>query len=152
MHQPPISCIPMRIWSVSTNDVATQYTIQNLDNAHATEEEIARDAASIIRFKRLLNARRPICQLPFEILGHIFVIRSHPDGVHLQCGHGYTWFRIAHVCHHWRSLVINTPSMWSDIYLPCKSGQLADMVHRSGKSLLTIRSDPLPYPYRHRWT
>ncbi|KAH8994106.1 hypothetical protein EDB86DRAFT_1283301 [Lactarius hatsudake] len=85
----------------------------------AIDAEIKSLEGSIRALKFRRNALTPISFLPTEVITTIFsflvpvapspftILGERPD--HL------TWLRVAHVCHHWREIVLNQPLFWSHV-------------------------------------
>ncbi|KAI0819164.1 hypothetical protein BC628DRAFT_1404359 [Trametes gibbosa] len=91
----------------------------------ALEDEIAMHTQAIIDFKGHLNTMMAIAQLPPKILSEIFLhITKDFYDQHHNCHHPYystscfyAWVQVAHVCHSWYSVALNTPQLWGYIIL-----------------------------------
>ncbi|TEB27631.1 hypothetical protein FA13DRAFT_1607377, partial [Coprinellus micaceus] len=81
-------------------------------------EKLAQRIAELREEIRILenchNQVTPICCLPPEILSKIFLTlsavtpRHHPrDSV--------SWFRVSHVCVHWRSVALSCSDLWANL-------------------------------------
>ncbi|KAF6749924.1 hypothetical protein DFP72DRAFT_912037 [Ephemerocybe angulata] len=83
--------------------------------------EIARLEQALIVLKRRRNALSPVSQLPSELLSKIFYLslrfiqadrRSRtkilPEDTRLS---------ISHVAHHWRTVALESPELWSEIHV-----------------------------------
>jgi hypothetical protein len=94
------------------------------DLQHAIDAEIKSLEESIRSLKSRRNALTPISSLPTEIISNIFSIlrvpvapspltlptlSDKPDNL--------PWFRISHVCRHWREIALNQPLFWSHLRL-----------------------------------
>ncbi|GJF00194.1 hypothetical protein PsYK624_164740 [Phanerochaete sordida] len=76
---------------------------------------------------REINTLVPIACLPDELLAEVFafwVAQSQHDAPSTDSAEeldllwediypSYAWIRIAHVCHHWRTVALQTPRLWS---------------------------------------
>ncbi|GJF00193.1 hypothetical protein PsYK624_164730 [Phanerochaete sordida] len=67
---------------------------------------------------RELNTLIPIACFPDELLAEVFAfwIAESQRGVRSWLEDEYTspaWIRIAHVCHHWRTVALQNPRLWS---------------------------------------
>ncbi|KAF5313140.1 hypothetical protein D9619_003519 [Psilocybe cf. subviscida] len=99
------------------------------------------------KFER--NAESRICQLPTEILCHIFLLtrRAYEStgdtkpSPHKGLPSPYLWiFATTHVCRHWRAVALNEPALWTcpALFLP-NLGRL--MLERSRMAGLIIEID-----------
>lgn len=94
-----------------------------------------------------LNALLPInARLPPEVLAQIFAAYIHAShdpeeyaGYHRHPP--YAWLKIAHVCHYWREVAIQTPSLWSYITLT-RLECVKEMIMRSKEAPLSIFTGP----------
>ncbi|KAF5326389.1 hypothetical protein D9611_000634 [Ephemerocybe angulata] len=83
--------------------------------------KIARLEQDLIVLKRRRNALSPISQLPSELLRKIFYLSLH----FLQADRNSrtkilpedTRLSISHVDHHWRTAVLESPELWSEIHV-----------------------------------
>ncbi|KAF7794980.1 hypothetical protein EIP86_006123 [Pleurotus ostreatoroseus] len=85
-------------------------------------DEIDRKATSLLKHIRFIrNATQPIMRLPREVFAIIFKIvqeshlNKHRDDE--EDDPSRKWMRMAHVCQHWRDIVLSCPALWSDILL-----------------------------------
>ena len=81
------------------------------------ETEIESSEESIQLMKRRQNALQPISSFPPEILAAIFSFLCLP-GIPSLGGdrdQNRAQFRLSHVCHRWREIVLNQPQLWSHI-------------------------------------
>ncbi|KAH9857358.1 hypothetical protein C2E23DRAFT_807649 [Lenzites betulinus] len=91
----------------------------------ALENEIATHTRAIIDLKGRLNTMTTIARLPPELLSEIFLqITKEAYDDHRDChrpyygaSRFYAWVRVAHVCHSWRSVALNTPRLWGYVIL-----------------------------------
>ncbi|KAL0574587.1 hypothetical protein V5O48_007372 [Marasmius crinis-equi] len=75
--------------------------------------ELARETRQLQNHRNLLV---PISILPTELLGKIFtfhVVQDLSEGWDERKSEHCKWINILHVCHHWRKIAHNTPSVWS---------------------------------------
>ncbi|TCD68959.1 hypothetical protein EIP91_009349 [Steccherinum ochraceum] len=117
-------------------------TLQNLSNLHQFESidsEIALHLAAVISLRRRRNALLRAIRIPVEILAEIF----------LHCRAAWDdrvwerfldpWVAITHVCHHWRSVALDTPTLWSDIYCrPSSLRQVEAFLSRTKNAALSL--------------
>ncbi|TCD65165.1 hypothetical protein EIP91_003021 [Steccherinum ochraceum] len=87
----------------------------------------------------------PIHRLPPEILNLIFV--ACQDAVALPARHKWSntrsihrWVRVIQVCHYWREVGLNTPRLWTDIYMSGTDSpqRIRTFLERSQQAPLTI--------------
>ncbi|KZV73615.1 hypothetical protein PENSPDRAFT_732804 [Peniophora sp. CONT] len=68
--------------------------------------------------KRTRNGMMPACNLPAEVLSHIFALardvwaRKHAEG---ERTYDIGWICVTHVCSFWRNVALGTPSLWTTI-------------------------------------
>ncbi|KAF8066614.1 hypothetical protein FPV67DRAFT_1495703 [Lyophyllum atratum] len=99
-------------------------------------EGIAASEAVTTSWKRRHNELSLIFRLPPEILATIFrflTVASEFDFRRLR------WFRVSHVCSHWRRVALECPSLWSDIPFSCPRWA-EEMLARSKMAPLTIKA------------
>lgn len=82
--------------------------------------------------------------LPNEVLCHIFLLCLDEHGCFPIYGDGAPW-NISAVCHRWRQVAVNIPSLWSGLSLAAnrytdisKPGRLATVLERRQQQLLTL--------------
>ncbi|KAJ3558390.1 hypothetical protein NM688_g953 [Phlebia brevispora] len=105
--------------------------------------------------RRKHNASVPISQLPAENLLQIFEEcsftillfsqkRSGSDT--LRGDHRDSQIILSQVCHHWRAIVITTPTLWKDFYInECKPVEVVDaLLRRSGVVPFCAEVDIVP--------
>ncbi|KAF9270025.1 hypothetical protein L218DRAFT_7706 [Marasmius fiardii PR-910] len=99
---------------------------------------------SILVLKSRRNLLIPICRLPAEVLANVFMhctsnIPAFVDG-NLAKGRE-TLFRIARVCHHWRTIALNTPELWSRPDFSLGPPLALEMLDRSRDAPLVIEAE-----------
>lgn len=95
-----------RIYGLNTEITAVEKTLD------ALRKELAYAQAGL---NRVRNAKTPTCRIPDTILSMIFS----------KCGSSFKYIApqatfvksICAVCHHWRTVALNTPTLWSDIVM-----------------------------------
>ena len=97
---------------------------------------------AIIKIKTRLNTLVPISTLPSELLADIFqiVVQANRDAL-VSTSPPYAWVAVTHVCTHWRAVALGTPTLWSDIVLPCRPQCVREML---------LRSQGVPLSVHHR--
>ncbi|CAL1699207.1 unnamed protein product [Somion occarium] len=87
--------------------------IEGLTKAY--EEAVQAHHCAIAIQRRLLNSRLPVARLLPELLAEVFYHhvtavwhRDEPDAC----------FKISHVCHYWRSLMLQLPTLWKYATFP----------------------------------
>ena len=90
---------------------------------------------SIQALKSRRNALSPISRLPVEILCNIFSLSILCSPVCPE-----SWTNFSQVSHHWRSLALGAPELWTNIPLRY-SCWAQEMLIRSKRAKLTIRSE-----------
>lgn len=91
--------------------------------------DLVRYSQIVTDIKRRLNTSTLVDRLPTEVLSEIFLLQAFSD-VFCQTSHqgpggrggaeslkAYHWLSVAHVCHHWRTIILNLPSFWGRIQL-----------------------------------
>jgi hypothetical protein len=76
--------------------------------------------ASVRTLRRRRNALAPISSLPIELIADIFSLLRLPDtSLALPIldvkNKQLAWMRVAHVCHQWREIALNTPLLWRHV-------------------------------------
>ncbi|KAF6764595.1 hypothetical protein DFP72DRAFT_744597, partial [Ephemerocybe angulata] len=83
--------------------------------------EIARLEQDLIVLKRRRNALSPVSQLPSEILSKIFYFGLHflqaDEKTRTEILPEDTRLSISHVDHHWRTVALESPELWSEIHV-----------------------------------
>jgi hypothetical protein len=94
------------------------------DLQQAIDAEIKSLEESIRSLKHRRNSLAPISSLPTEIISNIFSILRVPVAPSpltlptlSEKPDNLPWFRISHVCRHWREITLNQPLFWSHLRL-----------------------------------
>ncbi|KAL0570134.1 hypothetical protein V5O48_011826 [Marasmius crinis-equi] len=74
------------------------------------DEQIKKAKREVKELEYRRNLRVPICRLPVEILGRIFMFSTFYDSWAFSRA---KFPKVMHVCRLWRTIAQNTPSMWS---------------------------------------
>lgn len=139
--------------------VTFRYTVASAEQAYQElERDIAGlDRALIIDKLRRFNTLLPVACLPPEILAEVFRhwmahSRAWLPGFYTQIGLSNKWIRIAHVCHHWREVALNAPTLWNEFL--CDDPMFTqEMLSRSKATFLRVKSSrlhaPAIYALRH---
>ncbi len=113
-----------------------------MDPNQTNSREHQRNAidAEIRTLKRRRNALAPISSLPIEVTTTIFsFFRTR---VQTPKWDSLAWLRIAHVCHHWREIVLNQPLFWSHInFNSFSSVGTAEILSRAKTAPLHLKAD-----------
>ncbi|KAM5544208.1 hypothetical protein V8D89_001868 [Ganoderma adspersum] len=111
------------------------------------ESEVAKHVDAIIDLKGRINAMAPISKLPPELLSAIFtevaIHHSTSRPPHSCCGTAtlpYRWITLTHVCHSWRIIALETPRLWSRIYLT-RPDVTREVLARSKKAPLWVTAN-----------
>lgn len=90
-----------------------------------------------------LNSLAPVSFLPIEILAECFKILAdvHPPSGRQDLG----WIALTHVCHYWRDLALNMPSLWTAPAFSLGSRWVSEMIIRSKDRPLTLMHSKLAY-------
>jgi hypothetical protein len=108
----------------------------------AIDAEIKSLEDSIRALKHRRNALAPISSLPTEVIAAIFSILRLFDAP-LACGgrDHLAWLRVAHVCHQWREIALNTPRFWSHIdFTNITLAGATEMLVRAKKAPLHLKA------------
>ncbi|THH14207.1 hypothetical protein EUX98_g9635 [Antrodiella citrinella] len=112
------------------------------------------DELQFVILRRHVNSFAPIFHIPPEILSEIMLSLmhfylhpwlsepKHPQDPEDPVVNPYVWMTYTHVCHHWRSIALNCPELWSIFvvrFMPLDA--VETMILRSGEWPLTIVGD-----------
>ncbi|KAH8104642.1 hypothetical protein BXZ70DRAFT_921837 [Cristinia sonorae] len=119
------------------------------------QAEIASRYSIIIWLKNHLNSRLPIFRLPGEILVVIFLYykaameaAAHAQAQtsspfhFLRARHSrFAWLRVTHVCHHWRTVALDAPQMWTSFHVTAQDCEfIREILERSKGMPLNIQA------------
>ncbi|KAI0766624.1 hypothetical protein BD413DRAFT_148193 [Trametes elegans] len=106
---------------------------------HAVQDDIEVYTRAIMDLKKQLNTLTPIGILPPELLSEVFVcIAADAYFSNLTASRcRLDWIALAHVCHHWRAVALNTSRLWSYLRL-FKKELLSEFLARSKTSPLYV--------------
>lgn len=113
----------------------------------ATRQELD---AYIIMIRRQSNTLVPIARLPPEILSRIFYECVQLPGSSLEESLWTLWWiKATHVCHHWRSVFLSTPTLWDEVTFSGRvSGEpVQEWLARSQDTPLKILVNQVHYPF-----
>lgn len=119
----------------------------SLMEQEALDALIAHHAAIVAETKLRRNALSPVSRIPPEILGEIFTIcvrfsmEPRERGVfYFDDFLPYQWLQsVAHVCHAWREVALNTSQLWDTIYASDSREDLViQSIERAGQRLLDL--------------
>ncbi|KZS89098.1 hypothetical protein SISNIDRAFT_459069 [Sistotremastrum niveocremeum HHB9708] len=88
------------------------------ETAEVLRSAVQKLSNTMAAFNRELNLRSPQGRLPDEMFSRIF--EYHVEGLiedHEYINDQFEWRNILSVCSRWRSIAMNTPSIWSNINL-----------------------------------
>ncbi|KAI0078837.1 hypothetical protein K474DRAFT_1690236 [Panus rudis PR-1116 ss-1] len=110
---------------------------------------VQRELVAIAMDSRRLNEMVPIAKLNTDILIEIFSVLSTRELIAPKCFDGsdlndpYEWIYIAHVCHRWRRILLDTPQYWSTLYF-ASMPELEELLSRSKHAPLRITFSTIP--------
>ncbi|KAL6307275.1 hypothetical protein BKA93DRAFT_747691 [Sparassis latifolia] len=83
--------------------------------------------------------------LPPEILAEIFLEilaqAEQEEKLYYHGGKTYSWIKVSHVCHHWRSVALECPRFWSRIVPTTCPEWVEELLSRSKKARLSVTVD-----------
>jgi hypothetical protein len=101
------------------------------------DAEIKSLEESIRALKHRRNKLAPIASLPTEVIATIFTLLRGPVQISLRSlfkerPDHLPWFRVAHICHHWREIALDQPLFWSHVnFTLFSSAGAAEMLTRA---------------------
>ncbi|KAF8433056.1 hypothetical protein L210DRAFT_427098 [Boletus edulis BED1] len=99
------------------------------------------------------NTHPFIFRLPTEMLEDIF-IRCASDYHYKHDGRPIwaapSWVNVSYVCHHWRHVALNCPTLWTYLFITSRRWREA-LLARSRQASLKIRGNLLALPDESRW-
>lgn len=112
------------------------------------DEEIEHHRLLTLQWRFERNAETRICQLPTEILCHIFLLTRRAYEVtadakptpspHKRLPYQFLWiFDTTHVCRHWRAVALNEPALWTrpTLFLPNLGKLMINRARMAGLSM-----------------
>ncbi|KDR85147.1 hypothetical protein GALMADRAFT_260847 [Galerina marginata CBS 339.88] len=106
------------------------------------DKEVSKHENEIVTLWKRRNTFAPVSRLPPEMLCRIFYFASQD----LERGPLH-WIKVSHVCHEWRDVAVNSPSLWTN--LPLSNARWTEeMLSRSRMADLTVTGDFLTPYYR----
>ena len=122
-----------------------------MDPTNSGEHQRNAIDAEIQALKRRRNTLAPISSLPTEVTTTIFFffrvpVPSSSDSLFTRVqkpeSDSLAWLRIAHVCHHWREIVLNQPLFWSHVnFNSFSSVGMAEILSRAKSAPLHLRAN-----------
>ncbi|GJJ15802.1 hypothetical protein Clacol_010080 [Clathrus columnatus] len=110
-----------------------------IDHERAIDSYVKETTDYLIKLKTRLNSLVFINRLPIELLSRI-ILFTIPKGYFEGWRHYITY---TSVCHHWRSVLIQTADFWTSIHLEIKmkpvNGFVHEILRRSKSAKLDIR-------------
>jgi len=111
------------------------------------DDEVHRLTISIRELKFRRNSLAGIFKLPSDVLTEIFLLMVPTYPAHQNLD----WVRaVTHVCHHWRTIALNMPTLWSYICFDRSKEWTMEMLHRSRDTPLVIRAEISDDSYSRR--
>lgn len=110
------------------------------------EDDVNDLLTQVYALRRRINTLPPISKLPEDILIMVFkvhLLASFYTSQHKAYAAMLCWLRVTHVCHVWREIAINCPTLWTYIVLPEDRKDveyLRTVLSRSAKSPLHFRA------------
>ncbi|KAF8657968.1 hypothetical protein AX16_002129 [Volvariella volvacea WC 439] len=119
--------------------------VQDIDSVRAAiDQEIAQLQAQIFKLRIRRNSLSPINRIPPEILSQIMGECQVDVDFH-------RWFGVTQVSHHWRSVALGSPLLWTTITCPTLPPfWVGEHIRRSGCAPLSI-SISSGYRYNHQY-
>ncbi|TCD71959.1 Delta(24)-sterol C-methyltransferase [Steccherinum ochraceum] len=148
-HGSPTMCHPSTLRHVPNTSSVNELPFLLPTGRLALENQIRIHTQAIATLKCQMNQLNdvPMTRLPPEILGHVFACYAETMQDYDQSRSGqtryYSWILVTHVCHHWRQVALNTPSLWGDIFIsriPPSPTLLQEVIHRSKHTPLRVHA------------
>ncbi|KAF8195573.1 hypothetical protein BJ912DRAFT_1141215 [Pholiota molesta] len=115
----------------------------SIEEAHKQiDKAIEQYRENILALKSHRNRYAPFSRLPPEIICKIFTFAKIPGLDYYWRGQPMKLIKLTHVTRHWRSVALNSPSLWTD--LPVGNGNpllIEEMLKRSKDASLAINCD-----------
>ncbi|KAI0062543.1 hypothetical protein BV25DRAFT_1885251 [Artomyces pyxidatus] len=115
---------------------------------HEARRKLDCELEGLIQTVRAVRMRRntlsPVHRLPPEILAMIFSFLADEYPPRRFVSYGLSklgWITVTHVCHHWRQVALDNPSLWGrDVCSHTNCSLVEERLARSKQSLLSIGS------------
>ncbi len=91
------------------------------------------------RLRSCRNALSPTCRLPPEVLSTIFMWIPSWSLDDFESPSVKDWFRVTHVCRHWRAVALGCATLWNRVDVMC-TAWAPEMVLRSKSASLSVRA------------
>ncbi|KZT26651.1 hypothetical protein NEOLEDRAFT_198264 [Neolentinus lepideus HHB14362 ss-1] len=109
----------------------------------ALDELIKQRINELSQLRTQRNNHAPIFKLPPEVLTYIFHICSYLEPFSIPSPYSMAstpWFKVTHVCKHWREVALNCASLWH--YIEFVSPKwTAEMLKRSKNAAIVVKAD-----------
>ncbi|KAF8433005.1 hypothetical protein L210DRAFT_3633277 [Boletus edulis BED1] len=116
-------------------EVATQ--------ARRVDEEIAKQIRLLCDLQTQRNSCSLISRFPTEILAAIFVCSArdyHSTHFGYPIETAPNWVNVSYVCHHWRNVALNCPTLWSYLFITSPRWT-EELLARSKQASLKLRAN-----------
>ncbi|KAK7691154.1 hypothetical protein QCA50_006257 [Cerrena zonata] len=87
------------------------------DDIAGHRRKINEELLAISAKSRIRNGLLPISKLLPELLAEIFIVFARNPMRWNPVTGPYSWIAVTHVCSYWREIALNTPRLWSYIFL-----------------------------------
>ncbi|TFY69519.1 hypothetical protein EVG20_g3127 [Dentipellis fragilis] len=95
----------------------------------------------LLAWYRCHNAMLPVAFLPPEVLTYIFTCLALVDIPYTRYSRGSLgWIQVTHVCHRWRTLALQSPSLWADFTF-LKGNGTETMMERARQVPLRVKME-----------
>lgn len=100
----------------------------------------------IVDKKREINRGLPIFRLNHDVMLEIFIHCAlasmfPPFGYRPRGQKAFEWLNVTRVCHYWREVALNSPSLWSHFLLTNSAPRTRELLARSKRATLSVESD-----------
>lgn len=107
---------------------------------HQIDQEIVKLNDSVRALKSRRNALAPISRLPPEMLSKIFTFCASIGQTDYASCNTLSWIKVSHICHHWRAVALECPSLWSCLVFS-RPKWAEEMLKRSKMAPLVIKAN-----------
>ncbi|KAI3621800.1 hypothetical protein WG66_015977 [Moniliophthora roreri] len=140
-----IQILPLQMGLLSDSEVQAADTLIAADDL-ALQKDIFETEVYLCQLKEKLNTLIPISRLPNELLARILAFCvSTLSSYRSQC------LGVTHVCRHWRSVALNSPSVWTAPKFD-KPTLARHMLERARSAPLSISYNQPQYDFRSQAT